>query len=155
MRRHRQELQPFTEMNVTNLLDTAFTLLMAFMIVAPSIKHGIDLELPQTRGEIIDRDDTKTISVIIERSDEEGGEDRIYIEDTSEQDKARRVTLEELARDLELQKMTHPKLDVSLEADGRVRHETFAKALGVIKASGIESVGIVTEPLPSASPTRR
>jgi biopolymer transport protein ExbD len=46
-------------MNVTNLLDTAFTLLMAFMIVAPSIKHGIDLEMPQTSGQIIDKDERR------------------------------------------------------------------------------------------------
>jgi biopolymer transport protein ExbD len=155
MRRHRQELQPFTEMNVTNLLDTAFTLLMAFMIVAPSIKHGIDLEMPQTSGQIIDKDETKTITVIIERADEDGGEDRVYIEDSGEQDKARRVTLEELSRDLELQKMTHPKLDVFLEVDRRVTYEAFAKTLGTIKDSGIEDVGLVTEPLPSPPSSRR
>jgi biopolymer transport protein TolR len=154
MRRHRQELQPFTEMNVTNLLDTAFTLLMAFMIVAPSIKHGIDLEMPQTSGQIIDKDETKTITVIIE-SAEEGGEDRVYIEDPDEGDKARRVSLEELSSDLERQKMTYPQLDVFLEVDRRVTYETFAKTLGTIKRSGIEDVGLVTEPLPSPSTARR
>lgn len=151
MRRHRQELQPFTEMNVTNLLDTAFTLLMAFMIVAPSIKHGIDLQIPETSGQIIDKDETKTVTVVIEYAQSGGGaEDRIYIQDSNtEEGKARRVSLEELARDLELQKMTHPKLDVSLEVDKRVSYESFAKTLGAIKSTGIENVGLLTEPLKS------
>lgn len=148
MRRHRQELQPFTEMNVTNLLDTAFTLLMAFMVVAPSIKHGISLEIPETSGQIIDKDETKTLTVVIEYGGAESTEDRIYIEDTSEEEKARRVSLEDLSRDLELQKMTHPKLDVFLEVDRRVAYESFAKTLATIKATGIENVGLVTEPLP-------
>lgn len=145
MRRHRQELQPFTEMNVTNLLDTAFTLLMAFMIVAPSIKHGIDLQVPQTQGGIIDKDDTKTITVVIERNDE-GGEDRIYIEDTGAEEKARRVSLEELSKDLELKRMTFPQMDVFLEVDREVSYDTFARTLGTIKATGIENVGLITEP---------
>lgn len=145
MRRHRQELQPFTEMNVTNLLDTAFTLLMAFMIVAPSIKHGIDLEVPQTQGEIIDKDETKTLTVVIKKG--EGEADRIYITDPAEEENAREVNLQELARDLELTRMTYPDLDVFLEADRNVTYDTFAKALGTIKATGIENIGLVTDPV--------
>lgn len=147
MRRHRQELQPFTEMNVTNLLDTAFTLLMAFMIVAPSIKHGIDLEVPQTSGEIIDKDETKTVTVVIQKADDESGEDWIFIDDGSGEDGAKRISLENLGRDLELQRMTFPDMDVFLEVDRRVTYETFAKALGTIKAIGIEDIGLVTDPL--------
>jgi biopolymer transport protein TolR len=150
MRRHRQELQPFTEMNVTNLLDTAFTLLMAFMIVAPSIKHGIDLEVPTTRGEIIDKDETKTLTIVIKRGDGEGAADRIYITDTGNEENAREVSLEELARDLELTRMTYPDLDVFLEADRKVTYDTFAQALGTIKSTGIENVGLVTDPVDPA-----
>lgn len=148
MRRHRQELQPFTEMNVTNLLDTAFTLLMAFMVVAPSIKHGIDLQVPQTQGAIIDKDDTKTITVVIAHP-EDGTEDLIYIEDTSTDEKARQVSLEELVRDLELTRMTYPKMDVFLEVDRLATYETFARTLGGIKSIGIENIGLVTEPVDS------
>jgi biopolymer transport protein TolR len=119
---------------------------MAFMIVAPSIKHGIDLQVPETRGEIIDKDETKTITVVIEPG-EDGGEDRIYVEDTSLEEKARRVSLEELSRDLELKKMTFPQMDVFLEVDRQVSYDTFAKTLGTIKATGIENVGLVTDPI--------
>ncbi len=147
MRRHRQELQPFTEMNVTNLLDTAFTLLMAFMIVAPSIKHGIDLEIPTTHGEIIDKDETKTLTVVIKRGDGEGARDRIYVTDTGDEENAREVSLDELARDLELTRMTYPDLDVFLEADRKVTYDTFAQTLGTIKSTGIENIGLVTDPV--------
>ena len=47
MKRHRQPLEIASDMNVTNLIDTSFILLITFMLVAPQLKHGIQLELPE------------------------------------------------------------------------------------------------------------
>ncbi len=137
MRRHYQELRPLTEMNVTNLLDTAFILLMAFMIVAPALKHGIELELPSVRGENLDS--IKTVTVVIQKPAAPGGPDRIYIED-------RRYSLEELGEELRRRRQLFPELDVLLEADKAVPWDTIAKTMSTIRQAGIAQFGAVLEP---------
>ena len=47
MRRHRRQLNVLSEINLTNLVDTSFVLLIGFMLMAPTIKHGIKIEYPQ------------------------------------------------------------------------------------------------------------
>lgn len=135
MRRHRDALAPMAEMNVTNLLDTAFTLLVAFMIVAPSIKHGLELDLPAVAGENIDS--KKTVTVVIVPF--EGGGDRIYVDDL--------VRSEVELTDLLLEyKSKFEEMDVVMEVDKEAAYDTFARALGAVKKAGIENVGLLTEP---------
>lgn len=141
MRRHRQDLQPMTEMNVTNLLDTAFILLMAFMIVAPAMKHGLELELPEVTASNIDS--KKTLTVVILPPALEGGESRYFIED-------RRLTLDELQGEIRRQKRIYPDLDVMIEGDANVPYGSFAKALAAIQRAGISNIGLMTDPEPTS-----
>src|SRR3990170_9054308 len=46
--RHIREL-PKAEINITNLVDVTMTLLVVFMIVAPMLKQGMEIELPKSR----------------------------------------------------------------------------------------------------------
>lgn len=46
-RRRRSTVQPSAQINLTSLLDITFVLLIAFMIVAPTITHSLDIELPK------------------------------------------------------------------------------------------------------------
>lgn len=124
-------------MNVTNLLDTAFILLMAFMIVAPSIKHGIELELPTVSAQNMDT--KKTVTVVVQRPAMEGAAERIYIDD-------KRLSLEDLEKELIEQKIIFPQMDVVIEADKNVSYGSIASTLGAIKAAGIEGVGLATLP---------
>jgi biopolymer transport protein ExbD len=137
MIRHRQELGPMTDINVTNLLDTAFVLLMAFMIVAPAIKHGIELELPTVNGQNIDSE--KTATVVIQKPPIEGSGGWIYLDD-------KRMTLEELTKELSVRKRIFPNLDVMLEADEGVTFGIVAETMGAVKDAGIADVGWLTQP---------
>ena len=137
MRRHRQELKPMSEMNVTNLLDTAFILLMAFMIVAPAIKHGIELDLPKVSAANIDS--TKTVTVVVRRAPLDQSGEWIYVEE-------RRLLPKELGEELVRKKRIFPEMDVLVEGDKDVRWETMARVLATITAAGIENVSLVTEP---------
>lgn len=126
-----------TDINVTNLLDTAFVLLMAFMIVAPAIKHGIELELPTVDGQSIDSE--KTATVVIQKSPLGDDTGWIFLDD-------KRMTLEELTSELAERKRIFPKLDVMLEADGGVKFEIVAQTMGAVHEAGIKDVGWITQP---------
>ncbi len=139
MKRRRREIEPLSDINVTNLLDTAFVLLMAFMIVAPSIKHGIELELPTVDAGTKTMDKKKTVTIAIQKKISEGGTERIFVEDA-------RLTPKELTELLVKRKQTFPEMDVIIECDKSVSYETFAQAVGAVKEAGIEDIGLPTLP---------
>ena len=139
MKRHRQDMKPLTEINVTNLLDTAFVLLMAFMLVAPSIKYGIDLSLPTVGGASMDTTQ-KSITIAILKPRMANDVDRIQVEDKYI------MSSGELTDLLKRKKAEFPKLAIVLEADKEVKYESFAKTLGAIKDAGIDDIGLSTEP---------
>ena len=138
MRRHRRDLEILSEMNLTNLLDTAFILLIAFMLVAPMLKHGIDLDLPVVSQQALQSESNTVVIAIAKRPLEELTEP-IYIED-------KRVDLDELEGIIRDKMRKFPDFDVAIEADKTVTYETFAKVLGLLKNLGIDNIGLVTEP---------
>lgn len=62
IRRARREA-PKAEINITNLVDVTMTLLVVFMIVAPMLKQGLVIELPQSRVADNIKSDDKVILV--------------------------------------------------------------------------------------------
>ena len=138
MRRHHRDLSILSEMNLTNLLDTAFTLLIAFMLVAPTIKHGIELELPKiSRGEM--QTESKTLTIAIKKKAFEDTVEPIYIED-------QRVTLDNLKDIIRERQAIYPKMSVLIEADKDATYDTVAKVLATLQNLGINNVGLPTLP---------
>lgn len=138
MKRHQRDLELISDLNLTNMLDTAFVLLVVFIMVAPMVKQGINLELPQvTSGPM--QADQKTFTIQIGKV--AGTDiDRIYVDEQA-------ITIEDLSLRLELERTSTAKFDVVLEADAAARYETFAQVLGLLKQMGIENVGIATDPV--------
>lgn len=135
--RHWQVLKPVTEMNVTNLLDTAFVLLMAFMVVAPSVKHGIEIEVPV----VVDApamESTRAVTIAIEKRGEGSAGEWINLVIDG---KGLRVTFEELRDRLIDRKRIFPTMDVIFEIDKGVTFETIAPAMNAVRAAGIEVMG--------------
>lgn len=138
MKRHRRDLEVLSDLNLTNLMDTAFILLIAFMLVAPMIRHGIELELPQvSRGPL--QTESRTVTIVINTPAVEGGSDRIYVED-------QRIDLADLRGVIEEKQATFEKIDIVVEADRDVRYEIFAQVMALLKNMDIENVGLATEP---------
>lgn len=138
MRRHYRELIILSEMNLTNLLDTAFTLLISFMLVAPTIKHGIELELPRiSRQEM--QTDIKTLTIAIKKKQFEDTVEPIYVEDD-------RVELEELKTIIAMHRELYPQMSVLIEADKAATYDTVAKVLATLQNLGINNVGLPTRP---------
>jgi len=137
MKRRRDEVKPMNEINVTNLLDTVFVLLMAFMVVAPASQHGVDLDLPVVAGETMEHD--KTLIVTVAKPSLEGGEVKIVVEDL-------RYTYEDLAKFLEEKKAKTPELEIIVEVDRDVRAEDLLRTVTAIKNAGINNIGLPTLP---------
>lgn len=137
MIRHRRSLELQAEMNLTNLLDTAFVLLIAFMLMAPMLKNGIQLNLPKIGGTQIATQQT-TVTISIAKPLEGSTDDTIYIEDI-------RQTYDQVTKTLQQKQQSIQDFSVVIEADRDVRYDTVAHVLARVKKLGIKSVGLVTD----------
>lgn len=119
------------DINLINLVDVAFTLLVIFMITAPILQGGVEVQVP--RAEVAPLPAADAIVVSVDR------ESVIYIDDAQ-------VTLEEFRaafKDVWTQKGSPP---VYVQGDERASYGTVLKVIAALKAAEIEAVGLVAEP---------
>jgi len=119
-----------SEINVTPLVDVMLVLLIIFMVTAPMLKMGIDVQLPKAKAKHLIEEERFT--VIINKKGE------IYLND-------RKVSLRQLHRKLSAISKRNPELYI--KADRAVPYGLVVKVMAEIKDAGIEKVGLVTEPL--------
>ena len=122
-----------SQINVTPLVDVMLVLLVIFMVTAPIIQQGVQVNLPQAQAGAIAGQEEMLI-VAINRSG------KIYLNDNV-------VTLEELGQKLRAIRQLQPDKEVYLRADQEVRYGTVIKAIAEIKQAGIVKLGMVTRPL--------
>ena len=120
------------EINVTPLVDVMLVLLIIFMIAAPSLQRGVQLELPQTvNAEKIDR------SRIVVSLDREG---RIRLNDKLIHPDLLSQRMEELAQ-------LNPDETVFLRADKLMPYGEVLFVMDKIRSAGMVNVALVTVPL--------
>jgi biopolymer transport protein TolR len=123
------------EINVTNLVDVVLVLLIIFMITAPMLQSGIDVNLPKTRAAIQDELGEGVVLTI----DKKGG---IFIDDVW----VRLPDFEERLDNVLKQKNTS---SVYIRADSGVVYAAVVDVVARIKQMGIEYLGLVTSPVES------
>ena len=124
------ELPLTADINVTSLVDVAFVLLIIFMITAPIMQGGVDVQLPRAEARPITAKEGMVVSV-----DRDG---RIFIDETAVSESDFRMTFSALVQSRK------PK-SVYLRADRRVPYGAVVRVLAVIRASGVTDVGLVAE----------
>lgn len=117
------------DINVIPLVDIMLVLLIIFMITAPMMQQGIDVNLPKAKGKSIE--DTEKVNIVLTK------DGKIYLNE--------RLTKVEQIQSV-LSSMKDQNLMVLLKADRDVPYGLVAEVMGEIKAAGIERIGMVTEP---------
>jgi biopolymer transport protein TolR len=118
------------DINLINLVDVAFTLLVIFMITAPILQGGVRVQVP--KAEVAPLPASEAIVVSVDR------DGVIYIDDAS-------VTMDEfkaVIHDVWIQKGTPA---VYVQGDESAAYGIVLKVIAALKASDIE-VGLVAEP---------
>lgn len=122
-----------SEINVTPFVDVMLVLLIIFMVSAPMMVQGVEVKLPSVSAAPISAESERPVVSIT-------GDGKIFINDEE-------VTLELFGNVLseKYQKCTD-RHGVILRADEKVEYGFIARVMGAIRDSGIEQIGMVTEP---------
>jgi TolR protein len=118
-----------SEINVTPFVDVMLVLLVIFMVTAPLLQQGIDVNLPQAKGK--DLPPEERLSIVIKK------DGMLYLNDNL-------ISMEDLSRKLSSVSKINP--NVFLRADKDVPYGLVVQVMGEIKESGIEKLGMITEP---------
>jgi biopolymer transport protein TolR len=118
-----------SEINVTPLVDVMLVLLIIFMVTAPLLQQGVDVNLPQAKGK--DLPPEERIAIVIKRNRS------IYMNETP-------VTMTGMKAKLAAISKLNP--NIFLKADKDVPYGLVVEVMGEIKEAGIEKLGMVTEP---------
>ncbi len=118
------------EINVTPLVDVVLVLLIIFMVAAPMMKSGIDINLPKTTaGAPIEAD---KLVITLKKNGE------IFIDDKE----IHPGIFEE-----KIKKISKIKNEVFLQADESIPYGKVINLIGILKKNGIENVSLVVNPI--------
>jgi biopolymer transport protein TolR len=127
-----------SEINVTPFVDVMLVLLIIFMVTAPMMMAGLDIDLPETRAANLEVDETKLLIVI----DRKG---QVYLGDTP----VLRDRLEEVIRNNE---RIRAEKEVYLKADESLPYGVVVELMGMLREAGVVKLGMVTNPMDEVLP---
>ena len=121
-----------SQINVTPLVDVMLVLLVIFMVTAPIIQQGVQVNLPQTKASAIAGSEEPLIVTVAK-------DGKIYLNDNV-------VSLPDLGTKLTAIRKLQSDKQVYLRVDQDVRYGTVMKTIAEIKQAGIEKLGMVSRP---------
>ena len=122
-----------SEINVTPLVDVMLVLLIIFMVAAPMMIQGVDVNLPKTATRNIKTQDEPLLLTV-------NKDGQIFIE-------SHRVELENLETKVKNIFENRREKEVLLRADKDVSYGFVIDVIARVKRAGIDKLGMVTEPL--------
>ena len=130
-RRREHNAEVVHDINVTSLVDVMMTLLIIFIIVAPMLEQGIDVNLPTAEPKRIDVSNVLTISVT--------ENERVYLEN-------QRVSMDELRERLANIQAARDDVAVLVKADTDIKYGRVVEVLDVVRGVGISRLAMATRP---------
>jgi biopolymer transport protein TolR len=127
------------EINVVPYIDVTLVLLIIFMITAPLIQTGVEVDLPQADSSTIDQENNLPIIVSIDKKGD-------YYIDVGEQEESPVSAQTLLVRVMAVLK-NKPKTQVYIRGDHTVDYGKVVTIMTALKNAGVPSVGLMTSPL--------
>ena len=124
---------PLNEINVTPFVDVMLVLLVIFMVTAPMMTQGLKVDLPKVSAEPIKSSDEKlTLTITKDKT--------IYIGKT-------RIDQAKLRQILKENKKVREDKEVLLHADKTLPYGYIVEIMAILKNSGANNVGMITDPI--------
>jgi biopolymer transport protein TolR len=127
-----RESTTISQINVTPLVDVMLVLLVIFMVTAPIIQQGVQVNLPQAKAAAIPGTDELLVVSIAKNG-------KIYLNDNI-------MSLDELGAKMRAIRTNLADKQVYVRADQDVRYGLVMQTIAELKQAGIDRVGMVTRP---------
>ena len=131
-RKRNNSNKPMAEINVTPLVDVMLVLLIIFMVTAPMLSMGIDVNLPRVKSNSVDVAEEKLVLTISETKE-------IYLNKTI-------MPLGELNAKLEAIFANRIDREIFLRADKNVPYGFVVEVMAEVRKAGVDKLGMITEP---------
>ena len=128
----REGSKPISEINVTPLVDVVLVLLIIFMVTAPMLQMGIDVNLPKIKAKTVDVTEEKVVLTV-------KAKEEIFINNY-------RATLSDLKTKLESIFASRIDREVFMRADEEVPYGFVVKVMAEVRKAGVDRLGMITEP---------
>jgi biopolymer transport protein TolR len=136
-----------SDINITPLVDVMLVLLIVFMVAAPMLDQGLDVNLPQTAAEPVEPTPDKiTITVSVDK------DQRIMVNKVGDVEASGKLVPPTELKNMMLAYAANPALvTVNVEADASLQYGYLARVIGTIKSAKIKNVNLITQPLQDQS----
>ena len=131
-RRQRRRSRPVAEINVTPFVDVMLVLLIVFMVAAPLLTVGVDVDLPKTAAGALPSESEEPLTVTLT------AEGAIVIQTTETLETEFLTRLRGIAQERADDK-------VFLRADGAIPYARVMQVMGAMNAAGFGNIGLVTD----------
>lgn len=121
-----------SEINVTPLVDVMLVLLIIFMVTAPMMQQGFEVDLPEAKAAGVNVSEDPLLLVIQKNRG-------IYLGTA-------RLAMKDVSKKISAIMETRKNKQVNIQADKTVDYGVVAETMGELKAAGINSIGLITLP---------
>ncbi len=122
------------DINITPLVDVMLVLLIIFMVTAPLMMEGVNVDLPSASTQALQTDKQDVVLTITEKGD-------LFL-----QGEKTPYNLVNIPEKLSAVYQNKTKKDIFLRADRTVPYGTVVQVMAACKNAGIERIGMITEP---------
>ena len=121
-----------SEINVTPLVDVMLVLLIIFMITAPMMNTGVDIDLPEAGGEVLEDPEGKLVLSIT-------GSKQLFLGTTP-------VKWSDLQVKLETNERVKREKELWIEADSTLPYGVVVAAMAMARQAGVVKLQMLTDP---------
>ena len=129
--------KPVSEINVVPYIDVMLVLLIIFMITAPLIQQGVEIDLPQASANPLPPEQREPLVLTVSKT----GDYYLNIGDDIEKP----ITEEDLVRRVSIVVNKHPETPVLVRGDERVDYGSVTTAMVLLQSAGVDKVGLMTD----------
>ncbi len=139
MSRRQSRRKPMSEINVVPYIDVTFVLLVIFMITAPLVQTGVEVDLPQAEAKTVETKDIPPLIITVDKH----GQYFIDVGENTNQPVPAQQLLIRVAAVLRYQ----PQTQVYIRGDRQVDYGKVVNVMAALKNAGVKAVGLMTQPV--------
>jgi biopolymer transport protein TolR len=132
MKLNRDSKGPLSEINIIPLVDVMLVLLIIFMITAPMMQHGMNIDIPKvTTKPLPTKDEPQILNITKDQ--------RLVLNE-------KKLAVKDLKAAIQLLFSNKSTKEIYLRADKEVPYGFVVTCMGLIREAGVEKINIVTRP---------